>query len=231
MLFSFNFHYGGLSDLCYVWESALCIAANPGAFNLSAGALVTGLAPTATALAGYFCISDVILITQCLYYNTLNARKARLRARSTETAVSEGGGDSGEEEPLLRRRRTSSSAGLPGSHRRHSVRHEDSGFDSLKRVVTGEDDTPDRNPWLHNSLGLVAVWVVGAAGWFFSYRVGAWDRPEIPEEPSADEPVAVVGIVLGYASAVCYLWSVYPVLPDPFPRRSPPLYRSANGRV
>lgn len=158
---------------------------------------MTGLAPTATALAGYFCISDIILIGQCLYYNTINARKARKRAQSAETDVSE-------EEPLLRRR--ASSNGLPGSQRRHSVRHEDSGFDSLKRVVTGEDDTPDRSPWLHNTLGLVAVWIVGAVGWFVSYKAGAWDGPDTPDEPNTETPVAIVGMVLGYASALCYLW-------------------------
>ncbi|KAI1245788.1 hypothetical protein MGN70_012682 [Eutypa lata] len=169
--------------------------------NLS-GALVTGLAPTATALAGYFCISDIILISQCLYYNTTNARKARQRTQSTETDVSE-------DEPLLRRRRTSS-AGLPGSHRRHSIRHEESGFDSLKRVVTGEDDTPDRNPWLHNTLGIIAIWIVGAAGWFVSYRVGAWDGPDTPEDPSTQSSVAIGGMVLGYASALCYLCARIP---------------------
>lgn len=166
---------------------------------------MTGLAPTATALAGYFCISDLILIAQCLYYNTINARQARQRTQSTETDATDAS-----EEPLLGRRRRTSSAGLPGSLRRHSIRHsEESGFDSLKRVVTGEDDTPDRSPWLHNTLGIAAIWIVGAAGWFVSYRVGAWDGPETPDDPTdAETPVAVVGMVLGYASAVCYLWSV-----------------------
>lgn len=169
--------------------------------NLS-GALVTGLAPTATALAGYFCISDIILVSQCLYYNTINARKARQRVASTETEASE-------DEPLLRRRRRSST-GLPGSQRRHSIRHEDSGFDTLKRVVTGEDETPDRNPWLHNTLGLAAVWIVGAAGWFVSYKVGAWDGPDTPDEPTTESPVAIAGMVLGYASALCYLCARIP---------------------
>ncbi|KAI8966088.1 PQ-loop-domain-containing protein [Daldinia sp. FL1419] len=169
--------------------------------NLS-GALVTGLAPTATALAGYFCISDVILITQSVYYNTLNARKARQRTRSTESRVSE-------DEPLLQPRRRSSS-GLPGSHRRHSMHHSESGLDPIKRIVTGENDTPDANPWLHNTLSVVAIYIVGAAGWFVSYKVGAWDKPDAPEEPATDSPVAALGLALGYASAVCYLCARVP---------------------
>ncbi|KAI2605163.1 PQ-loop-domain-containing protein [Hypoxylon fragiforme] len=169
--------------------------------NLS-GALVTGLAPTATALAGYFCISDVILISQSLYYNTINARKARQRTRSTES-------DASEDEPLLQPRRRSSS-GLPGSHRRHSFHRQESGFDPIKRIVTGEDETPDSNPWFHNTLSVVAVYIVGAAGWFISYQAGAWDKPEAPEEPSIDTPAAVGGMVLGYASALCYLCARIP---------------------
>ncbi|KAI0007403.1 PQ-loop-domain-containing protein, partial [Xylariaceae sp. FL0662B] len=170
--------------------------------NLS-GALVTGLAPTVTALAGYFCLSDIILIAQCVYYNTINARRQRHRALSTETEASE-------DEPLLRRRRTSS-AGLPGSHRRHSVHRTESSLEPIKRIVTGEDETPDRNPWLHNSLGLLAVWIVGAAGWFVSYKVGAWDKSDQPGDVSADKsPMAIVGEALGYASAVCYLCARIP---------------------
>ncbi|KAI1654099.1 PQ-loop-domain-containing protein [Daldinia decipiens] len=169
--------------------------------NLS-GALATGLAPTATALAGYFCISDVILITQSVYYNTLNARRTRQRTRSTESETSE-------DEPLLQPRRRSSS-GLPGSHRRHSVHHSESGLDPIKRIVTGEDDTPDTNPWLHNTLSVVAIYIVGAAGWFVSYKVGAWDKPGAPEEPAAESSVAVLGLILGYSSAICYLFARIP---------------------
>ncbi|KAL7621113.1 hypothetical protein AAE478_008426 [Parahypoxylon ruwenzoriense] len=167
--------------------------------NLS-GALVTGLAPTATALAGYFCISDLILISQCLYYNTINARKARRRTQSTPSEASE-------DEPLLQPRRRSSS-GLPGSHRRHSIHHSESGLDPIKRIVTGEDETPDSNPWLHNALSVAAIYIVGTAGWFVSYKFGAWDKPEDVSEPAAESPIAIFGLILGYASAVCYLWYV-----------------------
>lgn len=172
--------------------------------NNPAGALVTGIAPSATTLAAYFCFSDLVLITQCFYYNTINARRtARERARSTTSVASE-------DEPLLRRRRTSS-AGLPGSQRRPSVRNEESGLDPITRIVTGEDETPDSAPWLHNSLSLAAVYILGIAGWFASYKAGAWDGPGEPDSPAAASSVtAIVGMSLGYLSAVCYLCARVP---------------------
>jgi solute carrier family 66 (lysosomal lysine-arginine transporter), member 1 len=157
---------------------------------------VTGLAPTPTALAGYFCISDLILITQCTYYNIRNARRnRRLRAHSSGTASSE-------DEPLLRRR---SSLGLPSSHVRHS-RHEESSLDPIKRALAGEDETPDSSPWLNNALSILAIYIVGITGWFVSYRVGAWDTPDGATAPDASSPAGISGMVLGYASALCYLW-------------------------
>lgn len=162
---------------------------------------MTGIAPTATALAAYFSFSDLVLISQCLYYNTLNARRVRQRTTSSAT-------DASEDEPLLRRRRASSGAALPGSQRRNSTRHEESGFDPIRRVVTGEDETPDSNPALHNSLSIAAVYIVGTLGWFVSYKAGAWDAPESPDVPSAKSTVAIIGMSLGYLSAVCYLWFV-----------------------
>ena len=187
---------------------------------LASGALWAELAPTAIALAVYFCFADFVLISQCLYYNTVNARRRsrnpstrRRRHRSTEsqetedseaTAVSE----ATEDEPLLQRDR-SGSTGLPGSHRRNSRRQSESNLDPLTRIITGEDETPDSNPWLHNAFSLASVWVVGAVGWFISYKMGAWNAEDgVPADddltPAA--PTAVIGIVLGYISAVCYLW-------------------------
>lgn len=93
------------------------------------------------------------------------------------------------------------------------MRRRESTLDPLTRIVTGEDDTPDSNPWLHNALSLVAVWVVGAAGWFISYKMGAWDvedgLPDGGDKTVSQEPQAVIGMILGYFSALCYLWYVY----------------------
>ena len=92
------------------------------------------------------------------------------------------------------------------------MRRRESTLDPLTRIITGEDDTPDSNPWLHNALSLFAVWLVGAAGWFISYKMGAWDVedsiPDLPDGDIAAKPVAIIGMVLGYFSALCYLWYV-----------------------
>ncbi|KAK4102245.1 PQ-loop-domain-containing protein [Parathielavia hyrcaniae] len=222
--------------------------------NLS-GALFTSLAPSTIALASYFCVADLILISQCTYYNTINARRRAAHrhhhhhhhhrhdedtdASTSTTAVLDPVPT--ESDPLLppttittdhhdhhtARRPRADSSGLPGSHRRHEVRRRESSglVDPLTRIITGEDDTPDSNPWLHNATSLLAVWAVGVAGWYFSYKMGAWGAvgggadgdgdggaPPVPGggEEMMKEPVAVVGMVLGYASAVCYLCARIP---------------------
>ncbi|TEA20259.1 putative vacuolar amino acid transporter YPQ3 [Colletotrichum sidae] len=178
------------------------------------GALFTHLAPTAVTIATYFCFADVVLIAQCVYYNTKNARRAAAVARRRSSAAVTTQTPS-EREPLLSRndRRRSSSAGLPGSHRRPAV-HEESSLDPLRKMVTGEDETPDSNPWLHNTLSIAAVYIVGAAGWFVSYKVGAWDGPDAdagsPDGGAEANPLEQVGLVLGYFSAVCYLCARIP---------------------
>ncbi|KAJ2991491.1 hypothetical protein NUW58_g2493 [Xylaria curta] len=142
--------------------------------NLS-GALVTGLAPTATALAGYFCLSDLILITQCIYYNVRNARIARRRRRSSaNTEVSE-------DQPLLRRNSTTSAA----SHNQYS-HHDQSNPDAIKRAVTAEDEPANSSSWLYNASVILAIL------------------------PYPSSPVGISGMVLGYASALCYLCARIP---------------------
>ncbi|KAH6630376.1 PQ loop repeat-domain-containing protein [Chaetomium sp. MPI-SDFR-AT-0129] len=208
--------------------------------NLS-GALFTSLAPSTIALASYFCVADIILISQCTYYNTLNARRRAAaarreshhhhhhhhhHARSTVDAADDNlnatsshpaAASATESDPLLPNGAGSANTNgdLPGSHRRHEVRRRDSSglTDPLSRIITGEDDTPDSQPWLHNAVSLIAIWVVGAAGWFVSYKMGAWDVPAPGDgdgEPAVEDPLAVVGMVLGWASAVCYLFARIP---------------------
>ena len=167
--------------------------------------MFTRLAPTAIALAGYFCIADIVLIGQAVYYNALNARRA---SRSEEARSI----DPSEESPLISRpRRRSSSYGLPGSQRRHAT-HTESSMEPLRKIVTGEDDTPDSSPWIHNTLSLLAVYVIGFAGWFVSYKVGAWESgdPGTPDAPEDTQtPMELAGLILGYISAILYLWYAF----------------------
>lgn len=190
-----------------------------------------------------------MLIAQCTYYNTLNARRRsrsheppqhrhhhhhrRRHTGSSNNRTSSTGSSTiavdadveppAEDSPLLAHGRRSSSLGLPGSHRRHSTHARREGSEiSLSRVITGEDDGPDSHPWLNNALSLGAVWVVGVAGWFVSYKMGAWDVET--GSPEQGDTTSRIGLALGYLSAVAYLWYVCDVC-APFTSNStiPPL--------
>ncbi|CAN8100373.1 unnamed protein product [Discula destructiva] len=187
-----------------------------------AGALATDLTPSAIAIGIYFVFADTVLISQCVYYNTLNARRRRRARLSLEAESAVAAGAASEEEPLLGggRRRSSSGGMLPGSHRRASVRRESTGLDPLARMVTGEDATPQRSAWVTNGLSLVAVYALGIAAWFVSREVfgsgsGGADTDVGEGEGNGNgngtgEPSMVAGLVLGYMSAVCYLCARIP---------------------
>lgn len=188
-------------------------------------------------------MADLVLISQCTYYNTRKARRAAAEAaaehdnldRPSVAEVSDHRSHRhdvedhpAEDEPLLSRqrsavRRTSSSgvnrpATLPGSHVRthHAPRRTESSLDPLTRIVTGEmDEPPDSNPWLHNTLSVLAVYCVGILGWFIGYRMGVWDVPTGGTDDGLDggtesQSTMTVGMMLGYFSAVCYLCARIP---------------------
>ena len=163
--------------------------------DIVTGAIWADLVPTVIALAIYFCIADFVLISQCLYYNHINARAQRQQSVASATS---------EEEPLLTRRRSSDTIGLPGSHRRRSSARSGHRRDSLSKILE-EDDSPNGNPWLRNTISILAVVVVGAAGWAIAWQSGVWKpTPEDGELPEVKQ-IAVGAQVLGYFSAVCYL--------------------------
>ncbi|KAF2840840.1 PQ loop repeat family protein [Patellaria atrata CBS 101060] len=171
--------------------------------NLS-GALWAGLVPTVIALAIYFCFADTILISQCVYYNKLNARREAARKHSTQSSTSE-------DEPLLSRQYSNqySNIGLPGSHRRASAasrrsRESISRPDSLPSII----EEGEGKAWIKNTLSILAVAALGAAGWGIAYKSGAWTP--VPPEQENDEDIAVGAQILGYASAVCYLGARIP---------------------
>lgn len=161
--------------------------------------MLTNLAPSAIALAVYFCILDVILLSQCLYYNTIRARRPPLE-ECTDTT-----GATSEDSPLLASRRSSSSASS-----RQSAGRKASPTRPSRKTISDDQGTLDKNSsWSYNLVSLLAVYVIGIAGWFISYMAGAWDRatPSAPESPDGQQPPsAMAGLVLGYASAAFYLW-------------------------
>lgn len=135
-------------------------------------------------LAWYFCVADFLLISQCLYYNAVNARRAAEAAAASEEA------------PLLGERRRS---------RRRSISSEDGA-----KIAPAGDELIERSSWSSNAACLLGVYVVGFAGWYLSYKAGAYNEtdPVVLDdaERSSSNLLEKIGMVLGYFSAVCYLW-------------------------
>ena len=157
------------------------------------GALWAGLVPTVIALALYFCLADAVLIAQCLYYNNINARIKRAR-------VSVSSNPDDQSQPLLQQ--TASGIGLPGSIRRSSTsqrRRSSSRVSPMLPVVP--EHNPISRPWIKNSISIILVCCVGAAGWAISWKSGFWN----PKPDSGNNDVAVGAEALGYLSAVAYL--------------------------
>ncbi|KAB2108727.1 hypothetical protein AG0111_0g3356 [Alternaria gaisen] len=162
-----------------------------------AGALWAGLVPTVIALAVYFCFADLVLISQCVYYNMKNSPRGD-RKTSTQSTNSI-------EAPLLGRR-DSSNIGLPGSHRRDSAASRRRRASSLPTIPDVGDGASE---WVKNALSIVGVCVVGAAGWAIAWKTGVWvPQPQHNTEDASDNPVGAM--ILGYASAVAYLGARIP---------------------
>jgi len=160
------------------------------------GALRAGLVPTVIALALYFCFADLLLISQCAYYNAKNVKQLRkTSSRDTDSA----------QEPLLGTRDLSN-VGLPGSCRRDSAASRRRRVSSLPTVLHIEESG---HVWVKNSLSILGVCVVGAASWFIAWKTGVW-LPQPTHNDASPHPVALDAEILGYASAICYLGARIP---------------------
>jgi len=186
-----------------------------------AGALWAGLVPVVVAIGVYFCIADGVLIGQCLYYGIVNKRREGRALLEVEASSSSADGprprqDSHEEEPLLKRTRTSSIT-IPGSAdtrrlSRESIRRRTSSAaqsDPLAKILE-ESDTSGQRLWFKNAMSILAILVVGAAGWALAYESGAWKPSPTSSGDSPEEPTAAGAQILGYLSAVAYLGARIP---------------------
>jgi len=176
------------------------------------GALWARLVPTVIALAIYFCIADTILIAQCVYYNTINAREdARLRQASTATVD--------EEEPLLGRRtslNSESNIGLPGSRRRKSsaASKRVSGTEGQHLPKISEDPLDISGSagkeWAKNLAAVFMICAVGASGWAIAWQTRVW-LPVAEGNATGDgKPTPLGAEIVGYFSAICYLGARIP---------------------
>ena len=160
-----------------------------------AGAAWGGLIPTVIALAAYFCLSDTVLILQCLYYNLWVSRRSRSpesvgsnnqaslgRNAEDSSGTTEGTlNDTRDDEPLLSRTDSvsyrsigSSNVGLPGSNRRRKS----SAASGLGKLIEEEGEPGTMQGWLKNTISIVAVCAIGSAGWVCEpISIRPWVRP------------------------------------------------------
>ncbi|GIK02562.1 hypothetical protein Aspvir_006618 [Aspergillus viridinutans] len=173
--------------------------------NLIGGAWA-GLVPVIVAIAVYFCIADGVLIAQCLYYKTRNARREGLLRRRRSSTVTPD-----PTTPLLGRRFSDTLERGPASRRR-SMASQRSGRgghghpdDALANIVENE---VGRSAWMKNFSSVLAICVIGMAGWTVAWQTGVW-KPA-PKERDGGVDMAAGAQVLGYISAVCYLGARLP---------------------
>ena len=183
------------------------------------GALWAGLVPVVVAIGVYFCIADGVLIGQCLYYGIVNKRREGRdlleTLASSSSAEAPPRQESREDEPLLKRRRTNSVT-IPGSAdtRRQSStsmrrRASSSAQNDPLAKMFEESDTSGTRYWFKNGTSVLAIMVVGAAGWALAYESGAW-KPSPTHTGTEEEKMAAGAQILGYLSAVAYLGARIP---------------------
>lgn len=160
------------------------------------GALWAGLVPTVTALAVYFCFADLVLIAQCVYYHAKNTKRlCTISTPSHETVHA----------PLLGTC-DPDNVGIPESHRRRSAASRKRSSSSLPAALYVEER---RHGWIRNTLSILGVVVIGAAGWAFAWRIGIW-LPQPTHDNADPQRLALGAEMLGYASALCYLGARIP---------------------
>ncbi|KAL8711539.1 MAG: hypothetical protein Q9220_003949 [cf. Caloplaca sp. 1 TL-2023] len=149
------------------------------------GAVWARLVSTVIALAFYFCIADIVLILQCLYYNFVIVRESS----PPPSLVTETWDDS--RRPLL----------MPSeSDLRIS--------DSARRPAPLVKSTSGR-ACATNLMAILAVCVAGAAGWAAAWEAGFW-APVKNHQRGAAVRRPIGAEILGYTSAICYLGARIP---------------------
>jgi uncharacterized protein with PQ loop repeat len=159
------------------------------------GSIWAKLVPTVIVIAVYICIADTVLVCQCLYYNARNARRSRRLSDDLPTPTT----------PLLGRQ-ISDDLSLPESRRRRSSaslrgRHPRLAENALAGFV-GESGS-GRSAWVNNLLSVLAICVIGSAGWAMAWRTGVWTPTPAGSGGGATRTVG--SQILGYISAICYL--------------------------
>jgi uncharacterized protein with PQ loop repeat len=197
-----NGHADGISmTFLFIWVAGDILSL--------AGGLWAELVPTVIALAIYFCFADGALIAQCVYYNTINAKKDKEADAAADAAEEQ---EQAESDPLLaaahsqqsQQRKPSTTSRR--SHRRSSAALSHSRRDSLSRALAKPTAS---SAWAKNSLSILAIVAAGTAGWALAYKTGAWHP--VPLKSHLDStPTPLGASLLGYGSALLYLGARVP---------------------
>jgi uncharacterized protein with PQ loop repeat len=198
-----NGHADGISmTFLFIWAAGDILSL--------AGGLWAELVPTVIALAIYFCFADGALITQCVYYNTINAKKDKEADAAADAAE-----EQTESDPLLaaissqqphQQSQRKPSTTSRRSHRRSSAALSHNPRDSLSRALAKPTAA---SAWAKNSLSILAIVAAGTAGWALAYKTGAWHP--VPLKSHEDSTATPLGAsLLGYGSALLYLGARVP---------------------
>ncbi|RDW60364.1 PQ-loop repeat-containing protein [Aspergillus mulundensis] len=174
-----------------------------------AGSAWAGLVPVIVAIAVYFCLADGVLIGQCLYYRARNSRAAAAHVRESSSATSE------PTTPLLGRRLSDALLGGDAEHRPRGSRPSYSAVngsdqgpdDTIAKLV--EENKVGQSVLLKNFSSVLAICVIGMAGWTMAWQTGVW-KPAPLEGENGGVDMAPGAQVLGYISAICYLGARLP---------------------
>ncbi|CAD6501677.1 BgTH12-01927 [Blumeria graminis f. sp. triticale] len=145
--------------------------------NLS-GAVWASLVPTVIVLACYYIATNLILISQTIYYQRFRAKGSKLSASAFPDSAAE-------EAPLL--------AQTPIT-------------DPI--VLVGHQKCNSFWAALYNSLAILSVTATGIIGWSIAYYLEIWVPSPLPEETLSftETSSAPIGAeILGYISSIFYL--------------------------
>ncbi|KAI5293474.1 hypothetical protein KEM52_005499 [Ascosphaera acerosa] len=174
------------------------------------GAVLANLVPVVVAVAFYFFLSDFVFVGQCLYYK---AKAAKAGGSAALPGLANGGSEEEDDSsaiesdpttPLLSRDPLDVSPDEETRRRHRRPSHVD-----VAIMSTIEASEP-ANPWLQNSLVVLAICAVGAAGWAAAWQSGMWRPTPVAPPPPASRETSLGAAMLGYLSSVCYLGARLP---------------------
>ena len=153
------------------------------------GAIWAELVPTVIALAIYFCIADVLLIFQCLYYRRLHHQNMIIRddARQPLLGVQQSSIGSPELRP-------NSSSPL----KQHAPNCTDTS------LPIQSERSRNLRAWATNASSICLVCAVGIAGWIVAWQIGLWTA-QVEETGTNLVKDSYGAVTLGYLSALAYL--------------------------